>query len=135
MVNRLDEQLSLTAEQKKTITGIMTQSFQQMGGGGGGDRNARRAAREAMRAKVAAVLTPDQRAKYEQMQPMGGRGGRNGGGERPQPATVYVLVDGKPEERQIRVRKGDDDFSAVVTGLKQGDQVITGQTIVDEDAK
>lgn len=132
MVNRLDEQLDLTGEQKTKITAIMTQSFQQMGGGGGGDRNARRAAREAMRVKVAAVLTPKQRVKYEQTQPSGGRGQ---GGDRPSGATVYVLVDGKPEERQIRVRKGDDDFSAAVSGLKQGDQVITGEIIVDEDAK
>ncbi len=138
MVDRLDGELDLSADQKKAITTIMQQSFAQMGGGGGGgggDRNARRAAREAMRTKIAALLTPEQRAKYEAMQPAGGGGRGGGGANRAAAATVYVLVDGNAEERQIRVRKGDDDYSAAVSGLKKGDKVITGEIIPDEDAK
>ncbi len=132
IVERMTDGLNVTPEQRKAITDIVEQSMKS-GGGGGGDRTARQKARAAMRAQVAALLTPEQRIKFEAMQGQGGgRGGRGGG----KSGTVWVLDDkGVPQRKFVRTTTGDDEFAAVRGGqLKAGDKVITGEVVPDEDA-
>ena len=130
IVERMTQGLNATPEQIKTITAIVEQSMQQSGGPGA-DRNARQKARAAMRAKVAAVLTPEQRIRFEAMQPTAGRGGEGG-----KSGGVWVLnATGKPDRRFVRTSSGDEEYAALRGGqLKAGDKVITGEVIPDEDA-
>ena len=40
--------------------------------------------------------------------------------------TVYVLVNGKPEPRPVKLGISDGIFTEVIEGLKENDQVVTG---------
>jgi HlyD family secretion protein len=62
----------------------------------------------------------------------------NGGGGKPKGArflrTVYVLADGanggkEPKPVQVRVGISDGVYTQIVDGLKEGDEVITGQNM------
>lgn len=130
IVDRMTDGLDVTADQRKAITEIVEQSLKS-GGGGGSDRTARQKARAAMRAQVAALLTPEQRVKFEAMQGQGG--GRGGAGKS---GTVWVLdAKGVPQRKFVRTTTGDDEFAAVRGGqLKAGDKVITGEVVPDEEA-
>ncbi len=51
----------------------------------------------------------------------------------PDEVTVFALVAGKPQARQIRLGASDTEFSAIVAGpFKPGDTVITGKTADDK---
>ena len=132
IVERMTQGLDATPEQVKSITAIVEQSMQQSGGPGA-DRAARQKARAAMRAQVAALLTPEQRIKFEAMQPSAGRGRGGDGGKS---GGVWVLdAKGAPQRRFVRTSTGDEEFAALRGGqLKAGDKVITGEVIPDEDA-
>ncbi|MBV9463115.1 MAG: efflux RND transporter periplasmic adaptor subunit [Verrucomicrobiae bacterium] len=54
-----------------------------------------------------------------------GGGHRRGGGG---PRTVYVLEDGKPVARQVKLGISDGTSQEVLEGLKEGDLVITAST-------
>lgn len=43
--------------------------------------------------------------------------------------TVWVLQDGKPEQRTLRIGLSDDSHSEVLAGLAPGDQVIVGEQV------
>lgn len=86
-VAELDKALGLTADQKTKLTDIFTKSRDEMQSlrGGSGDRQANaekaRQMMQATRAQVAAVLTDEQKKKFEAMGP--GRGdGKGGSGKR-----------------------------------------------------
>lgn len=96
-VERLDRQLKLTADQKARLTDIYTKARdemrEEMKNAKGGDRKAgaekMRQSMQATRDQVAAVLTDEQKKKFEQMDqgPRGGKGGfgrGQGGGRRKQ---------------------------------------------------
>ena len=71
--------------------------------------------------KIAAVLTPDQRSKYDEMRGAAGDGG-------PRRATIYVLGPGA-EPKAVRVMVGitDGTNTELVSGeIKDGEQVIVG---------
>ncbi len=88
-VKQLDEAVSLTAEQKTKITAIYTKAQEDMRAAmrdGGGDQQANRekmmASMQATRDQVRAVLTDEQKTKFDAMPQRGGRGegrGRDGG--------------------------------------------------------
>lgn len=122
-VARLDRELDLTSAQEREIRIIVERQFQAMGAAG--DRNERRRRREAMRGKIARVLTPEQAAIYAASAPEAGAG-RAGRGT---PGLIYVVGDdGTPQPRPVRTVEGDGDKVAVVGGaLKPGDQVIIGE--------
>ena len=105
-VQRLPNQVQVAALQHR---GIATQVLQDVGG----------------------VLTPEQRVKFEAMQPSSGRGGEGG-----KSGGVWVLdAKGKPDRRFVRTSTGDEEFAALRGGqLKAGDKVITGEVVPDEDA-
>ena len=70
----------------------------------------------------------------------GARRGADGAGDSgprrqrdPDAVTVFVLVNGGPEPRRVRIGASDADFSEVVRGrLMAGDTIITGQTVADK---
>ena len=90
-VEQLDKALSLTDEQKTKIKEIYTKAGEEMRAAmkeGGGDREAARGKMmERMRAtrdQVRAVLTDEQKKKFDEMPQRGGgdQGGRSRGGKR-----------------------------------------------------
>ncbi|MCJ7620676.1 MAG: hypothetical protein MUP64_10720, partial [Anaerolineae bacterium] len=40
--------------------------------------------------------------------------------------AVFVMVDGKPQMRQVEVGLMDYSYAEIISGLEQGDQVSTG---------
>jgi len=60
----------------------------------------------------------------------GKRGGRGGGNDS---ATVFVLENGQPQPRRIRLGPSDSDMTEVAGGeLKPGDTIITGSNIPEK---
>lgn len=61
------------------------------------------------------------------------RGGRDRGQEQlaePGMRTLYVLRDGRPEAVQVRVGSTDGDKTEILSGLTDGDRVVTGNATV-----
>lgn len=79
---------TLTADQKTKITAILekTQQARQALRGGGGDQQANMAKMQelmtATRKDIRAVLTDEQKAKFPEVAPAGGRRGGGGGGKK-----------------------------------------------------
>lgn len=136
MAGRLVEQLDLDAAQKAKVQPILDQLQTEMrsmrsasGGGGQGQGQgggARRARNPAMAAamnkaldQIKPILRPDQQQTLESLRARFA----GGGGER---GTVWVLVDGKPQQRPVRIGGTDGSYTEILSGLKEGDQVITG---------
>lgn len=90
---QLQTQLKLSDDQTAKITSIMQMQNTKMDSvrTAGGDRQAMMPIRQAMAAKVKAVLTADQATAYDKMQAdmrarmQNGGGGGNGGGTPPPP--------------------------------------------------
>ncbi|MBM3573132.1 MAG: hypothetical protein FJX52_12380, partial [Alphaproteobacteria bacterium] len=133
-------ELGLSADQKAQITRIFTEARQQFQAmrrqseGAGGDGAAPSAgassnpAQErqrqfaAVRERVAAVLTPEQRQRYQEMQ------SQRANADRPTSGRVWVVGgDGKPKAVPVQIGIGDGNVSELVAGdLKQGQDVIIG---------
>ena len=81
--------------------------------------------REATRAKIREILTPEQRARYDADTPPAGSGGS---GRAPVPGRVFIqMPDGKIEPVQIMLGISDGQSTEVVRGeLKEGQEVIVG---------
>ena len=127
MIENLKRELELTQEQEQQVRAIyreMGQKMRQMRESGASQENFREEMAKMRRAaedRIAAILTPDQKAKYDEM-----RGTASGDG--PRRGTVYVLGPGG-EPRQVRVMVGitDGTNTELVSGdIKEGDQVIVG---------
>ncbi|CAA9313180.1 MAG: Macrolide-specific efflux protein MacA, partial [uncultured Microvirga sp.] len=90
-------------------------------------RAAMRAFRGELQRKVAAVLDPERRARYEALLAEG-RPGRTGRAENGAPARVFTPGgDGQPVAVSIRVGATDGSFTEVLTGdLTDGAAVIVG---------
>lgn len=87
-VEQLDRALTLTADQKKKITAIYAKSAEEMRAamqGGGGDRDAAREKMtkimQASREQVRALLTDEQKKKFDEISAQRG-GSRGGDGQR-----------------------------------------------------
>jgi HlyD family secretion protein len=80
--------------------------------------------REASREQIRAILTPDQRGKYDQQvaEQAGGRAGAGSSGR------VFILgPDGKPAAVTVQLGISDGNFTEIVGGeVKDGQDVITG---------
>jgi HlyD family secretion protein len=80
--------------------------------------------REASREQIRAILTPDQRGKYDQQvaEQAGGRAGAGSSGR------VFILgPDGKPKAVTIQLGISDGNFTEIAGGeVKDGQDVITG---------
>jgi HlyD family secretion protein len=81
--------------------------------------------REATRAKIREILTPEQRARYDADAP---RGAGSGGGRGPVPGRVWIQKpDGKLELVQVMLGISDGQSTELVRGeLKEGQEVVVG---------
>ncbi len=79
--------------------------------------------RAEIREKVSAILTPEQKKRYDEMAAEA-QAARSGGGS----GRVWVIgEDGKPKAVQVRLGLTDGSATEIVTGdLKDGDEVIVG---------
>jgi len=134
MRERLVTGLGLSAEQQKKLDPILAETQQQMSALrdlSESERQPRAAkVREATRAKIREILTPEQRAKYEELAGRDGRGAGDaaafgGGGN---PGRVWILdADGKPKAVALTLGISDGAATEVLRGdLKEGQEIITG---------
>ena len=126
---RLTRQLQLTEEQQKKLDPILQDSRQQLialrtSGLPEADQRSRgQRVREATRAKIRAILTPEQQARYDEMAGASGGDGRAGIAGR-----VWILgPDGKPKPVTLTLGLSDGASTEVLRGeLKEGQEVIVG---------
>jgi HlyD family secretion protein len=134
MRERLVTGLGLTAEQQKKLDPILADTRQQMSALRDlpeSERQPRAAkVREATRAKIREILTPEQRPKYEELASREGRGvgaaaAVGGGGN---PGRVWILdADGKLKAVALTLGISDGTATEVLRGdLKEGQEIITG---------
>ena len=130
MRERLITGLGLDAEQQKKLDPILADTRQQMTSVRElpeAERQARAAkVREATRARIREILTPEQRTKYEELTAREGRGAP--GTAAGTPGRVWILdAEGKPKAVAITLGISDGSATEVLRGdLKEGQEVITG---------
>ncbi|MGH7393539.1 MAG: hypothetical protein ACREM3_29410, partial [Candidatus Rokuibacteriota bacterium] len=122
---RLVRGLALTTEQQAKLDPILKDSREQLialRGAGPADAGRQAQAqkiREATRARIREILTPEQQARYDQLA-SGGPGAPTG--------RVFVLgADGKPRAVTVRLGISDGSATEVVGGdVPEGQQVLIG---------
>jgi HlyD family secretion protein len=126
-IETLKRELELTPAQEQQVIAIyreMGQKMREMRGGETAAEDRREEFAKLRRAaedKIAAILTPEQKSKYDDM-----RGSASDSGTRR--GTVYVLgPNAEPKPVQIMVGITDGTNTELVSGeIKAGDQVIVG---------
>ena len=126
---RLTRELTLTEEQQKKLDPILQDSRQQSvalrtsGLPEAEQRSRGQRVREATRAKIRGILTPEQQARYDEMSGTSGGDGRAGIAGR-----VWILgPDGKPKAVTLTLGLSDGASTEVLRGeLKEGQEVIVG---------
>lgn len=127
---RIEEEVQPTPEQKQAIATIMSEqraAGRQATAGLSEDerRAAFRAARTELRAKIAAVLDPERRTKFEALM----QEGRPAAQSDVTPGRVYVLDgEGQPKPVAIRLGPSDGAFTQVLpaAGIAEGVEVVIG---------
>ena len=121
---RLVKELTLNAEQQARLESITRETREKIQAIAAEDPAERRRQVERLRAesraRIAEILNPEQRARYEQMS--GGRSGLSTAGR------VWVLDSaGRPQAVNVRTGLTDGTYTQLVGGdLQQGAQVIVG---------
>jgi HlyD family secretion protein len=127
---RIEEEVQPTPEQKQAIAAIMSEQRaagrQAMAGLSEDERRAAfRASRTELRAKIAAVLDPERRSKFEALMQEGRPAAQN----ETTPGRVYVL-DGEGQPKPVAVWLGPSDgaFTQVlpIAGIAEGVEVVIG---------
>jgi HlyD family secretion protein len=127
---RLVKGLGLSEEQQKKLDPILADSRQQMAALPGlpdQERQAQgRKIREASRVRIREILTPEQRAKYDES--TGGGEARGGGDPRSgAPGRVWVLDGDKVKPIALTLGISDGAATEVLRGeLKEGQEIIVG---------
>jgi len=129
--DRLVKSLGLTPEQQKRLEPILQEGREKfralmMRSPSEGERRIEgQRIREASREQIRSILTPEQRAKYDQQvaEQSGGRAG-----SAPSSGRVFVLgPDGKPKAVIVQLGISDGNFTEIAGGeIKDGQEVITG---------
>lgn len=128
---RLTRELGLTADQQAKVEAILNETRERIRALAIDDPAERRRQaarlRQESRARIAEILTPEQKAKYEAMAP--GRESAGGGTS----ARVWVLDErGRLKSVPVRIGLSDGTYSEVLSGeLKEGTQVIVGTAATD----
>jgi HlyD family secretion protein len=125
---RLTKSLGLTPEQQQKLEPILQETAQKMRAlaARGANDNERRIEsqriREASREQIRSILTPEQRAKYDQ-EMSDARAARQAIMGR-----VFMLAaDGKPAPVSVQVGITDGSFTEVLAGdLKEGQEILVG---------
>jgi HlyD family secretion protein len=124
MRERLVKELTLNAEQQARLESITRETREKIQAIAAEDQAERRRQVERLRAesraRIAEILNPEQRARYEQMS--GGRSGLSTAGR------VWVLDSaGRPRAVTVRTGLTDGTYTQLVGGdLQEGAQVIVG---------
>jgi HlyD family secretion protein len=133
MRERLVTALGLSVDQQKKLDPILAETRQQMGALRElpeGERQSRIAKlREATRARIREILTPEQRTKYEEIAAREPRGGAAAGGPGAgTPGRAWILdADGKAKAVPLTLGLSDGAATEILQGdLKEGQEVITG---------
>jgi len=124
---RLTRGLGLSAEQQAKLDPILQDSRQQVialrgAGLSDAERQARaRAIREATRARIREILTPEQQARYDEFSARSGAAGGTAG-------RVFIVgPDGKARAVPVVLGLSDGTTTEVLSGdLAEGQQVIVG---------
>ena len=127
---RIEEEVQPTPEQKQAIAAIMSEQRaagrQAMAGLSEEERRvAFRAARTEVRTKIAAVLDPERRAKFEALM----QESRPAAQSEVTPGRVYVLdSEGQPKAVAVRLGPSDGAFTQILpgTGIADGSEVVIG---------
>ncbi|MCD6043481.1 MAG: HlyD family efflux transporter periplasmic adaptor subunit, partial [Burkholderiales bacterium] len=126
---RLLQDLKPSDAQRSPLDEIFAESRQKMArlrdmrGGASGDAARRREVeriRVETNARIAEILTPEQRPAWERLLAESGARGRSSSGR------VYVLEDGAPKALDVRLGLTDGTSTEVVSGLQEGAEVILG---------
>lgn len=133
---RLVRELGLGPEQARRLDAILEEARQRFVALRGQDlddrarERERRRIRGEARERIRAILTPEQRARYEALLAASGGPGGSTTGTPPagSPARVYVLgSDGRPRPVPILVGVSDGSYTQVLHGdLQPGQEVIVG---------
>ncbi|MBI3041308.1 MAG: efflux RND transporter periplasmic adaptor subunit [Betaproteobacteria bacterium] len=124
---RLVKELNLNAEQQAKLEAIMNETRDRIRAIETEDKGERRKRAERLRAesraRIAEMLNPEQRKRYEETTP-----GRAGGRRTAASGRVWMLDDnGNPKAVNLRTGLADSTYSEVVGGgLQEGSQVIVG---------
>ena len=124
---RLTKELQLDAGQQAKLEAILNETRDRIGAIAAEDKGERRKQSERLRAesrtRIAEILNPEQRKRYEETTP-----GRAGGGRVVTSGRIWMLDDnGKPKIVNVRIGLADGTYSELVSGeLKEGAQVIVG---------
>jgi len=124
---RLTKELQLDAGQQAKLEAILNETRDRIGAIAAEDKGERRKQSERLRAesrtRIAEILNPEQRKRYEETTP-----GRAGGGRVVTSGRIWMLDDsGKPKVVNVRIGLADGTYSELVSGeLKEGTQVIVG---------
>src|SRR5687767_3869869 len=127
-LERLTKELKLTPEQAAKVEAILNESRDRIRAVPAEDKGERRKQAERLRAesrsRIAELLTPEQRKRYEEMNPARGTGGRASVTR----GRVWVPdANGKPKAVDVRIGLSDGTYSELVGGdLQEGAQVIVG---------
>ena len=128
MKERLTKNLNLTPEQQQKLDAIFADTRQQMMALSEQDRATKGPRiREAARVRIREMLTPEQRARYDEMSPGEGRGDRGDRGVASTPGRVYVVDGEKLKPVNLTLGISDGTSTEIVRGdLKEGQEVVIG---------
>ena len=128
-LERLEKELALNAEQRAKVEALMSDTRAKIGEITTEDPAERRRLADRVRAesrtRIAEVLTPEQRVKYEAM---AGGGGRGRGAGAVTGGRLWVPAEGaKPKAVPVRLGLTDGTSTEVVSGdVQEGTEVIVG---------
>jgi len=123
--NRIQHELKPSEVQKAQLEEIYGESRQKfarvrdMKGDGNRRKEAERI-RSETNARIAEILTPEQRPAWERLLAESGTRGQTSAGR------VYQLDNGEPKAVEVRLGLSDGMSTEVVSGLKENDEVIIG---------
>jgi HlyD family secretion protein len=131
---RLVKGLGLTGEQQKKLDPILADSRQQMQALQGLPEQERQAQgrkiREASRARIREILTPEQRVKYDESIAAAGEARGGGGGGDPRsgaPGRVWIVEGDKVKAVPLTLGISDGASTEVLAGdLTEGQEIIVG---------
>lgn len=127
-VEAVKTELNLTAEQTRDIDAAIADMRKSFAGNAGGEPDASRrergrAVRQDLEERITAVLTAEQRAKFDEIR----KRSTAPGARTAQIGRVFVTGrDGKPQGVTVRIGATDGAMSEIVSGLEAGRDVIVG---------